>query len=197
MLILQSFFFFPQQTPFHILFLCVFMFVLFPTLFQQFSILNNWFQKFGRQRLRFAERAQHSVPRRRPRRRPFKDSRQNKTNSWFGDQPFVRVFCPFWAKSTGKMGKNPENNLDFSRFFKVFQAQILRKYPRRPCGSIWSGLELRRPKFDRFRLIFPIFLLKKCVFLQFFRFFATRMASWRPRTLPKRKISNFSSTPWS
>ena len=31
---------------------------------------------------------------------------------------------------------------DFSLFFKVFQAQILRKYPRRSCGSFWSGLEL-------------------------------------------------------
>ena len=33
----------------------------------------------------------------------------------------------------------------------------MRKYPRRSCGSFWSGLELRGPTFDRFRLIFPIF----------------------------------------
>ena len=44
----------------------------------------------------------------------------------------------------------------FPCFFKVFQAQILRKYPRRPSRSFWYHLELRRPKFDRFRPIFFI-----------------------------------------
>ena len=42
-------------------------------------------------------------------------------------------------------------------FFKVFQAQILQKYPRRSCGSFWPGLELWRPTFARFRLNFPFF----------------------------------------
>ena len=36
----------------------------------------------------------------------------------------------------------------------VFQLQDLRKYPRRPCGSFWYHLELREPKFDRFRHFF-------------------------------------------
>ena len=49
------------------------------------------------------------------------------------------------------------NILVFPSFFKVFQAQILQKYPRRSCGSFWSGLELWRPTFDRFRLTFPFF----------------------------------------
>ena len=39
-----------------------------------------------------------------------------------GDQPFVRVFCPCWAKSTEKMGKTKFSILDFFGFFKVFQA---------------------------------------------------------------------------
>ena len=49
--------------------------------------------------------------------------------------------------------------MDFPCFSKVFQAQIMRKYPRRSCGTFWSGLELRRPKFDQFRANFPDFLL--------------------------------------
>ena len=53
--------------------------------------------------------------------------------------------------------ENPVKNLVFPSCFKVFQAQILQKYPRRSCGSFWSGLELWRPTFDRFRLIFPFF----------------------------------------
>ena len=51
----------------------------------------------------------------------------------------------------------------WSVFFGICQAQILRKYPRRSCGSFWSGLELRRTNFDRFRSIFQFLLMKKCV----------------------------------
>ena len=79
----------------------------------------------------------------------------------FGAQPVVRGFAGFSVKSTGKLGKIPEKIWIFPCFFKVFQAQILRKYPRRSCGSFWSGLELWRPTFDRFRLIFPILFLEK------------------------------------
>ena len=75
----------------------------------------------------------------------------------YGGQPFVRGFSGIWAKSTGKTGKIPAIFLIFHCFYKVFQAQILRKYPRRSCGSFWSGLELRNPKFDRFRHLFPFF----------------------------------------
>ena len=77
----------------------------------------------------------------------------------YGSQPFVRGFSGIWAKSTEKSRKNPEKILIFSDFFVVFQAQISRKYPRRSCGSLWSGLELWRPTLDRFRLIFLIFVV--------------------------------------
>ena len=63
----------------------------------------------------------------------------------------------FLAKSTGKTGKIPEKILIFSDFLEVFQAQILRKYSRRPSRSFWYHLELRRPKFDRFRSTFSFF----------------------------------------
>ena len=62
-------------------------------------------------------------------------------------------------EATGKSGTNPDNIFFFLCFVKVFQTQILRKYPRRSCGSFWSSLELRRPTFDRFRPIFLIFVL--------------------------------------
>ena len=65
----------------------------------------------------------------------------------------------------GKKCNNPDTILVCSGFFKVFQAQILRKYSRRSCGSFWSGLELRKPKIDRFRPNVPICFYEKCVFL--------------------------------
>ena len=56
----------------------------------------------------------------------------------------------------GKYGKN-RRQLDLFTFFEVVQAQILRKDPRRSCGSFWSGLELQRSNFDRFlRHLFTI-----------------------------------------
>ena len=82
----------------------------------------------------------------------------------YGSQPFVRGFTRIYAKSTGKTVKIPENIFIFSVFFQVFQPQILRKYPRRSCGSFWSKLELRKPKFDRFRSNFPNLFMNKCVF---------------------------------
>ena len=45
----------------------------------------------------------------------------------------------------------------FFRFFKVFQAQILRTYPRRYSASFRSSLELWKPKIDRFRNSFSFF----------------------------------------
>ena len=54
----------------------------------------------------------------------------------------------------------------FPSFFKVVQALILQKYPRRSCGSFWSSLELWRPTFDRFRLIFRFISMSFCVFLR-------------------------------
>ena len=54
--------------------------------------------------------------------------------------------------------ENPEIVLIFPSFFQVVQLQHLRTYPRRPCGSCWSGLLLRGPTF---RLIFPIRFVKK------------------------------------
>ena len=64
----------------------------------------------------------------------------------------------FLATSTGKIVKSPEKSSIFLCFSKVFQAHILRKYPRRPSASSWYHLELRRPKFDRFRHFFSIFV---------------------------------------
>ena len=58
----------------------------------------------------------------------------------------------------GKNWEHPGDNIDFPCFFNVFQAQILRKYPRRSCGSFWSGLKLWSQTFDRFRHIFIFFM---------------------------------------
>ena len=77
----------------------------------------------------------------------------------------------------------------FRYCFGVFQAQILRKYPRRPCGSFWSGLELRRPTIDRFRLLFSIFLLKKCVFFIVFPVFFNEFLCFSPqRRQPRQRL---------
>ena len=68
-------------------------------------------------------------------------------------------------------GLNPQNNRGKSKkklnftCFKLIQAQILRKYPRRSCGSFWSSLELWRPKVNRFRPNLPIVFVNKCMFL--------------------------------
>ena len=78
----------------------------------------------------------------------------------------------------------------FLVFFPVFQAQILRKYPRRSCGSFWSGLELRRPTFDRFRPNFPI-CSWTCVF--FYSFSGFLLPGWLPgdpRPFPNERSLN-------
>ena len=120
---------------------------------------------------------------------------------WVAFQKLFTRRAPRRGQARGERPReNQENSGEFfifPLFFKVFQTQILRKYPRRSCGSIWSGLELRRPKFDRFRPNFPNLFMKMSVFLKSVQFFATRIASWRPKTLPKRKISQFSYTLWS
>ena len=67
----------------------------------------------------------------------------------------------------------------------------MRKYPRRSCGSFWSGLELRRPKFDRFRPNFPIFFMKKCVF--FYSCSGFLLSGWLPgdpRPFPNERSLN-------
>ena len=69
---------------------------------------------------------------------------------------------------SGNLGKLPENILIRSCFFQVYQAKNLRKYPRRPCGSFWSSLKLRGPKFDRCRTTVPICSLKNYVFSKYF-----------------------------
>ena len=68
--------------------------------------------------------------------------------------PFTSPYSARTPKCKHCLGKNlklKRRQILVSVFVKVFQAQILRKHPRRSCGSFWSGLELRRPKFDRFR----------------------------------------------
>ena len=66
----------------------------------------------------------------------------------------------------------------------------MRKYPRRSCGSIWSGLELWRPKFDRFRPNFPIFFMKKCVFYSFSGFLLPGWLPGDPRPFPNERSLN-------
>ena len=75
----------------------------------------------------------------------------------FGPSRLYMDSAGFGLNPRENRGKSRRNFGFFFRFFKVFQAQKLRKYPRRSCGSFWSGLELRRPKFDRFRHFFSIF----------------------------------------
>ena len=66
----------------------------------------------------------------------------------------------------------------------------MRKYPRRSCGSFWSGLELRRPNFDRFRPNFPIVFMKKCVFLYFSGFLLPGWLPGDPRPFPNERSLN-------
>ena len=96
------------------------------------------------------------------------------------------------GKSTGKTGKIPEIFfLICSVFFQVCQLQILRKYPRRSYGSFWSGLELRRPKFDRFRPTFPIFFIKQvCVFYSCPGFLLPGWLPGDPRPFPNERFLN-------
>ena len=72
--------------------------------------------------------------------------------------------------------------------FKVFKAQILRKYLRQSCGSFWSGLDLRRPTFHRFRLIVPYCFMFFCVFVSVFCYQAGFLAT--PRPFPNERSLN-------
>ena len=75
--------------------------------------------------------------------------------------------------------------------FPVFQAQILRKYPRRSCGSFWSGLELRRPTFDQFRLIVRIGVYEfLCVFYSCSSFLLSGRLPGDPRPFPNERSLN-------
>ena len=73
-----------------------------------------------------------------------------------GAQPFVRVFCPFWAKSTGKTGKKKRKKWIFGFFLRFFRPGSLENHPRRPPASFCTHPELRKPKFDQFRPNFHI-----------------------------------------
>ena len=68
------------------------------------------------------------------------------------------------------MENNLEKNLDFSCSFKVFQAQNLPEFSRRPRGFDPDSLELKRPTFDRFRQtffrLFSVFLTPKSMKIQ-------------------------------
>ena len=77
-----------------------------------------------------------------------------------------------------------------SGFFKVFQAQNLRKYPRRSCGSYWSSLELQRPTFDRFRPNFPNLVMKKCVVYSCSGFLLSGWLPGDPRPFPNERSLN-------
>ena len=101
-------------------------------------------------------------------------------------------FLPWKARKT--MGKK---KIDFPLFFLAFQPKnppVRSGPPRGICSSGESSGDLNLTDFVPH---FHVFFVPKCVFLQFFRFFAIRIASWQPRTLPGRKISKFSSTGWS
>ena len=90
-----------------------------------------------------------------------------------------------------------------SGFLKVFQAQILRKYPRRPSASFWYHLQLRTPTFDRFRHLFQfvfISLTPKIWKSNFFPLFLKEQAlkpcsGPRSRDLLHRKKNNSSVRP--
>ena len=84
--------------------------------------------------------------------------------------------------------------LVFSLFFKVFSPFRFSGPPRGICTSGESSGDLNLTDFVPH---FHVFFVKNCAFIQFFRFFAIRIASWQPRTLPGRQISKFSSTGWS
>ena len=76
-------------------------------------------------------------------------------------------------------------------FSHVFQAQILRKYPRRSCGSFWSSLEVWKPKLDRFRLIFQICFMTQCVL--FYSCSGFLLSGWLPgdpRPFPNERSLN-------
>ena len=49
---------------------------------------------------------------------------------------------PDVGKIYGKNEGTSKEHLDVLGFFTVVQAQTLRKYPRRPCGSFWYHVEL-------------------------------------------------------
>ena len=66
----------------------------------------------------------------------------------------------------------------------------MRKYPRRSCGSFWSGLELRRPKFDRFRPNFPICSWKNVFFYSFSGFLLPGWLPGDPRPFPNERSVN-------
>ena len=66
----------------------------------------------------------------------------------------------------------------------------MRKYPRRSCGSFWSGLELRRPTFDRFRPNFLHFCYEKCVFYSFSGFLLSGWLPGDPRPFPNERSLN-------
>ena len=93
-------------------------------------------------------------------------------------QPFVRGFCPFWIKFKGSL--------------VVFQGFVR---PRFCENSIIESSGNQH--FTDVVLVFISFM-ETCFFLiEILFLFDIRKASWQPRTLPKRKISHFSSTTWS
>ena len=99
----------------------------------------------------------------------------------YGSQPLVREFTGFWPKSIDKLGKFQRTFCFVRVCCKVFQVQNSRKYPRRPSWSFWYHLELRRPRFDRFRTTCSLLVVVFFVFLNpqiwqstFFFFFKNR-----------------------
>ena len=58
---------------------------------------------------------------------------------------------PWLSEIRRRTGNNPRNSWFFIVFFRFFRRRILENYPRRSSAFFWTGLELRRPKFDRFR----------------------------------------------
>ena len=66
----------------------------------------------------------------------------------------------------------------------------MRKYPRRSCGSFWSGLELWRPTIDRFSFNFQIFLIKVCFVCSFSVFLLSGWLPGDPRPFPNERSLN-------
>ena len=66
---------------------------------------------------------------------------------------------PVLAKVHGENEENSGEQIGSSCFFKVFQAQHLPDFSRRPSGFDPDSLELKRPTFDRFHQTFSFIFL--------------------------------------
>ena len=109
---------------------------------------------------------------------------------------WVEELCPFWQKSKQTLWTYSENNLFvlfFSRLFRPNICENIRGDLADPFGLAYSSGDQTVTSFVS---CFVFWCGKVCLFICF-RFSAAKMACWQRRTLPKRRISKVTSTPWS